>query len=59
MLAAENMLKAFEIKENHQEDNNNDRDLGSVLKRFEGASGLDHSGIRYSDGKKRGSSFDD
>ena len=58
-LAAENMLRAFEESESKQEDSNDDRDFGRVLKRFENAAGQSHCGIRYSDGKIRKSSFDD
>lgn len=58
-LAAEDMLRAFEESESNQEDSNDDRDFGKVLKRFENATGQNHSGIRYSDGKTRNSSFDD
>lgn len=58
-LAAENMLKAFERSENNHEDSNDDRDFGRVLKRFGNAAEKSHSGIRYSDGKTRNSSFDD
>lgn len=59
MLAAKYMIKAFNTKESLQEDKNNDRDLGRVLERFDSVAGRNHSGIRYSDGKKRDSSFDD
>lgn len=58
-LSVEDMLRAFEEGESNQENNNNDRDFGMVLKRFENAAGQSHSRIRYSDGKTRNSSFDD
>ena len=58
-LATEDMLRAFEEGESSQEDSNDDRDFGMVLKRFENAAGQSHSKIRYSDGKTRNSSFDD
>ena len=59
ILAAEDMLKAFEEKESIQGNNNNDRDFGRVLGRLETATRQVHRGIRYTDGNERDSSFDD